>query len=52
VRTLGARRFPSGVHRLEWDGRDDGGGSVAAGIYFVRVETGAHARVTRVTRMR
>ena len=52
VRTLGARRFSSGVHRLEWDGRDDGGGSVAAGVYFVRVETGAHARVTRVTRMR
>ena len=28
----------AGEHRAEWDGRADGGGLAASGIYFVRVE--------------
>ena len=28
-----------GSHTLHWDGRDDAGARVAAGVYFVRVQT-------------
>ncbi len=30
-----------GEHELSWDGRDDGGGAVASGIYFVELAGGA-----------
>jgi PKD repeat protein len=29
----------AGVHRVIWDGRDEGGASVASGIYFYRLST-------------
>jgi hypothetical protein len=35
-----------------WDGRDDGGGEVAAGVYFVRLKSGAAMRTERVTLIR
>jgi flagellar hook assembly protein FlgD len=38
VRTLTDRRFPSGEHRLVWDGVDDRGRSMARGVYFTRIE--------------
>ncbi|HDQ99134.1 MAG TPA: T9SS type A sorting domain-containing protein [candidate division WOR-3 bacterium] len=43
VRTLADRRFPAGEHALAWDRRDDGGALVQAGVYLLRVETGAGA---------
>lgn len=40
VRTLVAdTEFESGVHRVKWDGRDDVGRTVAAGVYLYRLET-------------
>ena len=41
VRTLanGAEMQP-GSHRVEWDGRDDRGAKLGAGLYFCRLETG------------
>lgn len=42
----------AGSHTLEWDGRDDGGRSVSAGVYYVRVTTGAHGdRIVRAIRV-
>jgi hypothetical protein len=46
VRTLAGGRWEPGVYRLDWDGRDDDGRPVAAGVYFVRMTT-AHATTTR-----
>jgi hypothetical protein len=31
--------MPAGFHTAVWDGRDDSGRRVAAGIYFYRLET-------------
>ncbi|HEU4724766.1 MAG TPA: S8 family serine peptidase [Candidatus Eisenbacteria bacterium] len=39
VRTLDDREAAAGEQRARWDGRDDGGGFAAAGVYFFRVET-------------
>jgi hypothetical protein len=38
----------AGVHVVEWDGRDQVGGRVASGIYFVRLESGNEVRTARV----
>jgi flagellar hook assembly protein FlgD len=35
-----------------WDGRDDGGHSTAAGVYFYRVVDARGALSTRIVRMR
>ncbi len=39
VRTLADHGMGRGDHRLSWDGRDDTGRRLAAGIYLLRVET-------------
>jgi len=39
VRMLAEGSFEAGPHAIAWDGRDDGGGRVHAGIYWARMET-------------
>jgi hypothetical protein len=39
VRTLAEGSFPAGRHQRVWNGTDDGGRPVAAGIYLVRVDS-------------
>lgn len=39
---------PSGGGSLVWDGRTDSGARVPAGIYLVRVRSGAETRLTRI----
>lgn len=46
VRSLAQGHHPAGAHAVVWDGRDGSGRRVAAGIYFVTLESGA-ARATR-----
>jgi len=41
IRTLADKRLGAGIHRLEWDGRDDNGQEVASGVYFVRLTAGS-----------
>lgn len=36
IRTLESRAFEPGVHRLEWDGRNDAGDRAAPGVYLIR----------------
>jgi hypothetical protein len=44
VRTLIREARPAGVHVVAWDGRDDGGRAVPAGLYVLRLESrGAHS---------
>jgi len=48
VRKLAEGEFPSGEHRLVWDGRDEEGVRVGSGVYLYRVETGREVRIGRM----
>jgi hypothetical protein len=39
VRTIADRSFSAGPATLEWNGRDDHGRAVSAGVYFLSVES-------------
>jgi hypothetical protein len=49
VRLLGNQRWDTGRYQLTWNGKDDDGGSVAAGTYFVRMRTPAGLKVQKIT---
>ena len=49
VRVLASGALPAGEHRRVWDGRDDGGRALAAGVYFARLEVAGAARTGRLT---
>ncbi len=51
VRTLLEGSRPSGVHRVEWDGRDAAGRSVASGVYLYRLETPAGTETRKAVRL-
>jgi hypothetical protein len=40
--------LPAGPHGVAWDGRDDSGASVRAGIYFARIEAGDESTCLRL----
>jgi hypothetical protein len=48
VRGLDSGWHAAGTHRVEWDGRDDGGRAVASGVYFYRLETAAFTASRRM----
>jgi hypothetical protein len=41
-----------GRHEVIWDGRDDSGRRVAAGVYFVRLQAGPRGETRRLVRLR
>jgi hypothetical protein len=43
--------LPPGSHRLVWEGRDGAGRTVAAGVYFYRLEAAGESRAGRLVRM-
>lgn len=42
----------AGPHRVQWDGRDDGGMRLASGVYLLRLEADGQARVGSVALLR
>ena len=48
VRTLTTGPQARGRHDLTWDGRDDSGHAVRAGLYFVKVDTQENSQARRV----
>jgi hypothetical protein len=38
----------TGRHEIVWDGRNNGGGSVASGVYFCRTEVGKHRETKKL----
>lgn len=52
VRMLHTGTLVRGVTSLAWDGRDDAGQALRAGIYFVRLTTPIGSSTTRVVRVR
>ena len=49
VRTLDPGELPAGDHVVTWDGADDSGGRVSAGVYFVRLRSATTERTRKVT---
>jgi hypothetical protein len=48
VLVLGDAELPPGSHARRWDGRQEHGAHAAAGLYFVRVETGGRSVVSKL----
>ena len=49
VRTLQRGYWPVGAGEVGWEGRDEAGQGVAAGVYLVRLRTRSSTSVTRIT---
>lgn len=49
VRQLVAGPLQSGAHEIAWDGRDDLGHDLGAGVYFYRLRAGAFEQSRRLT---
>ena len=52
IRSWTTEELPAGEISLAWDGRDDAGRAVAAGIYFARVSAGSYVGSTAVQILR
>jgi len=52
VRTIVASSLPAGRYSYEWDGRDDSGLSLSAGIYFLNIKAGPYAETDRLLFLR
>lgn len=42
----------AGTHLVSWDGRDEGGGRLAGGLYLLRLDAGGHVRAGRIVLLR
>ncbi|MEO5617583.1 MAG: choice-of-anchor B family protein [Candidatus Eisenbacteria bacterium] len=51
VRSLERGIAPAGARTLRWDGRDESGEQVQAGLYFVRARAGVSQAEARIVRM-
>jgi len=49
VKTLADGCMNPGAHALSWDGKDESGKPVGAGVYLYRIEAGASRQVKRLT---
>ena len=52
VRTLADGTLPAGSHEVGWDGRDAGGGTLASGTYFLRLQSGGRVLTQRMSLLR
>ena len=52
VRTLFTSDLPAGQHETVWNGEDDAGRQVSAGVYFYRLEAGAYGETRRMVLVR
>ncbi|MFA6472205.1 MAG: T9SS type A sorting domain-containing protein [Candidatus Latescibacterota bacterium] len=48
IRTLVNGYFSQGAHTVVWDGRDDSGKGVGAGVYLYRLKSGGHAETKKM----
>ncbi len=51
LRTFVAGSLARGTTSIAWDGRDDRGHALAAGTYFLRLDTALGSAVTRIVRL-
>jgi hypothetical protein len=48
VRTLTEQRYSTGIHQIMWNGTDDNGISVGAGVYFYRMEAQQYVQTKKM----
>jgi len=51
IRTIADGEMAASAHSLAWDGRDDSGNTVAAGVYFCRLEAAGQSAVQKMIRI-
>ncbi|MCA9754126.1 MAG: hypothetical protein KC591_18140 [Gemmatimonadetes bacterium] len=51
IRNLTDGVLPAGAHRVEWDGRDETGATVGAGVYLARMESRGETRTVKLVRV-
>lgn len=52
VRMLTSGVFTTGIHTTSWDGRDENGNDVTAGVYFLRSSSGGAQQTKKVVVIR
>jgi len=52
IRTLVSGREKAGFRRVSWDGRTQGGGRVASGVYFYRLTAGSFSATRKLVVLR
>lgn len=52
VTTLLDRELDAGIHRLAWNGRDDGGTEMASGVYLVRLRAAGETHLHKLVLVR
>ncbi|MBD3402850.1 T9SS type A sorting domain-containing protein [candidate division GN15 bacterium] len=48
VRTLTDRTWPAGMHRVQWNGRNESGRVLSSGVYFYRLEAGDYSATRKM----
>ncbi|NOY60882.1 MAG: hypothetical protein GXO75_18390 [Calditrichaeota bacterium] len=51
IKTLLNDEIPSGEHDVRWNGKNDMGQTVSAGIYLCRINAGNNVKVFKMTRL-
>ena len=51
VRQVWNGALTAGEHRMGWDGRDEQGQAVAAGVYLYRLQMGEQTRVRKMVKL-
>ena len=49
--SVGNGALAAGEHRLGWDGRDEQGQPVAAGVYLYRLQVGEQTRIRKMVKL-
>lgn len=52
VRTLENQRMATGQHQTSWNGRDDAGSAVAAGMYFIELDVAGKTTTRKLVRLK
>jgi hypothetical protein len=51
VRTLVSQNLPPGYYSQAWDGRNDGGRFLSAGIYIIRLSASGHSTAQKIVKL-
>jgi hypothetical protein len=52
VKTLADHEMPAGLHETTWDGTDNSGHAVAAGVYFTKFAAGSYSKTEKTMHLK